>query len=265
MYSKTKLIYKYLKYRLGASNGKGHGTHSPFVFKFIKDVLNDDRHFYAYDEIENLRKQLLKNKQQVSVKDFGEVSGKGVQKIKSINQVAALAVTPKKYAQLLFKIADYYKVNTVLELGTSLGITTSYLASANHNAKVITIEGAEVIADIAHQNFISLNKNNIDLVQGDFDETLPSLLKKITTLDLIYIDGNHRYQPAINYFNLLLPHCHNSTIMVFNDIHGSEEMEQVWNEIRQNNVVTISIDLFGIGLVFFRKEQKQKEHFAIRF
>lgn len=265
MYSKSKLIYKYLQYWLSASNGKGHGVHSPFVFKFIKDVLIDDRYFYAYDAIENLRSQLLTDKTQVIINDFGAGSRTGLQQKRMIGQIASSSLKPKKYAQLLFRIADYYKAKNILELGTSLGITTSYLASANESASIITMEGADAIANIAQQNFINLNKNNIEIIRGDFDETLPSLLKKINALDLIYVDGNHRYKPTLNYLNLLLPHCHDNTIMIFDDIHWSAEMEQAWDEIKQNNVVTLSIDLFGIGLIFFRKENKQKEHFTIRF
>jgi len=164
MYSSAQLAAKYLVYFLTASNGKGHGVHSPFVFDFITNVLNDNRHFYAYDDIENLRQKLYSNKTVLTIEDFGAGSSVSKSNQRKISDIARSALKPKKYSQLMFRMVDFYKVNTIVELGTSLGITTSYLASGNLLGTVYTFEGAAQVAQVARANFeeLSLKKYSSD-------------------------------------------------------------------------------------------------------
>jgi predicted O-methyltransferase YrrM len=265
MYSAFQLGIRYLKYYLTASNGKGHGVHSPFVFDFITKVLNDDREFYAYRQIENLRKMMQYNETSVVVEDLGAGSRVAKSSERKVKEIARGSLKPKKYGQLLFRMADYYAAETILELGTSLGITTAYLASARNGSRVITLEGAEAIATQAIANFNSLQLRNIELIKGDFDDTLSAAIKALQRVDLAFIDGNHAYKPTVNYYRQLLPSLHDDSILVFDDIHWSREMEKAWDEIRNDERVTLSIDLFFIGVVFFRKENKVKQHFTIRF
>ena len=265
MYSKFQLAKKYLHYYLAASNGKGHGTHSPFVFDFIANVLNDKRDFYAYGQIEDLRKQLLHDEAIVEITDFGAGSASSTSNQRRICDIAKHAAKNKKFAQLLFRIANYYQPKTVLELGTSLGISSAYFAAANPHAKVITIEGSPEIAAIADQNFEKLDIKNIHIVTGKFDDVLPDILKTIGELDLCFIDGNHRKEPTIKYFNELTQYSQENSILIFDDIHWSREMEEAWNIIKASDRVSLTIDLFFIGLVFFRKDFKVKQDFIIRF
>jgi len=265
VYSKRQLLQKYLHYYLTASNGKGHGIHSPFVFDFIKDVLNDKRNFYAYSQIENLREQLLNNKTIIEVEDFGAGSVVSKTKERSVSDIVKHAAKNKKLAQLLFRIADYYQPKNMIELGTSLGISSAYLASASPKAKLFTIEGSSEIAKIADKNFQSLALKNIRLETGNFDNVLPGILKNISKIDLAFIDGNHRKESTVNYFSQLLEHSSTPSIFIFDDIHWSEEMEQAWEIIKKNDRVTLTIDLFFIGLVFLKEDFKAKQHFTIRF
>ena len=265
MYSSFQLAYKYLNYYLTASNGKGHGTHSPFVFEFITKVLNDANNYPAYKGVEELREKLLLDNSVLTIEDFGAGSSVSKSNQRTIASIAKNAAKPKKFGQLLYRMIQYYKPEQVLELGTSLGITTSYLASANPNAGVFTLEGSEEIAGAASKNFQSSGLNNIELITGNFDETLASTIKRFSSVDFSFIDGNHRYQPTINYFNQILNKTHNNSVLIFDDIHWSKEMEQAWDEIKHHTAVTCTIDLFFIGLVFFRSEIKEKQHFKIRF
>jgi predicted O-methyltransferase YrrM len=168
-------------------------------------------------------------------------------------------------AQLLFRIVNCYQPQTILELGTSLGISTAYMAMANPQARMITAEGSAAIAAQAKRNFQSLQCNNIKQVTGNFDDTLPGILAANPQPDLAFIDGNHRYEPTVRYFNQLLPHLHTNSILIFDDIHWSKEMEQAWEAVKENQSVMLSIDLFFIGLVFFNDQFKVKQHFTIRF
>ncbi|XVJ66185.1 MAG: class I SAM-dependent methyltransferase [Lacibacter sp.] len=263
MYSSFQLAAKYLRYYFMAANGKGHGIHSPFVFNLVTQVLNDKTNYPEYKRIEEQRSLLLGNESIIEVDDFGAGSVKGLKKQRVVQQIAASSLKPRKYAQLLYRLVKYFESKEVLELGTSLGITTSYLASAAKQSQVTTLEGAASIAALAQQTFDTLQLKNIKTVTGNFDETLQAVAAK--NYDFIFVDGNHRKEPTLRYFNQLIPCVHNNTVMVFDDIHWSKEMEEVWEEIKSHSSVTLTIDLFFIGLVFFRTEQKEKEHFMIRF
>ncbi len=265
MYSPFQLGARYLKYYLNAFNSKGHGMHSPFVFEFITKVLNDDRHFYAYESIEQIRQFLLLDQKELVIEDFGAGSRVKKENTRKISDIAKSSLKPKKFGQLLFRIVDHYSPANIVELGTSLGITTAYLASAKEGTKVTTMEGAKTVAAVARQNFEKLHLANISLVEGNFDETLPSVVDRLKSIDLAFVDGNHRYEPTVRYYRELLPAVHEYSVLIFDDIHWSKEMEQAWDTIKTDDAVTLTIDLFFIGLVFFRKEQKEKQHFSIRF
>jgi len=239
--------------------------HSPFVFDFIVNVLNDARDFYAYNEIEKLRSILLRDERMITVEDFGAGSKKNKTRERVVASIAASSLKPEKFSKLLFRIVNYYQCQTVIELGTSLGITTAYLAAANANASVITMEGSQAIAAIARENFESLQINNIQQVTGNFDDTLSQVLTTVDRVDLAFIDGNHQYQPTVNYFNQLLAKSHEHTIIILDDIHWSKEMEEAWQYVQQHESVTATIDLFFIGIVVLRKDFKVKQHFCIRF
>ena len=183
-----------------SSNGKGHGIHSPFVYSFIQEVLNKQVPADKFDSIEQYRKQLLQDKGMVNVWDRGAGSRQSVDNMRSIKQIAKVALKPKKYSLLLHKIIANYKPDEILEMGTSLGITTCYLAAANKHAKVVTMEGSPSVAIIAKKTFSTLGYRNVNIMEGDFDETLPAYLKSVDQLGIVYVDGNHRYAPTINYF-----------------------------------------------------------------
>jgi len=265
MYSPLQLAARYAKYYITASNSKGHGMHSPFVFSFITQVMKDDRAFYAYRSIENLRQLQLIDQQVLLIQDFGAGSRVRKENTRKVCDIARSSLKPKKFGQLLFRIVDQYSPANILELGTSLGITTAYMAAANEQSKVVTMEGAATVAAVAKKNFAKLGLQNIRLVEGNFDETLAATVQQMGRIDLAFVDGNHRYEPTLRYFREILPAMHEYSILIFDDIHWSKEMEQAWAEIQQDPAVTLSIDLFFIGLVFFRKEQKVKQHFTIRF
>lgn len=265
MYSPLQLGVKYLKNWITAFNGKGHGMHSPFVFEFITKVLNDKTSYPEYGKVEGLRNQLLKDDTVLNVEDFGAGSGIDKKNKRSISSIAKNAAKPKKFGQLLFRMVKYYKPNAILELGTSLGITTSYLSLAKPDARLITMEGSKEIAEVAKKNFETLEIRNIEIIEGNFDNTLSSLITHLSSVDFAFIDGNHRKEPTVRYFQQLLTKINNDSILVFDDIHWSSEMEAAWETIKNNAAVTCSIDLFFIGIVFFRKEFKEKQHFIIRF
>ena len=150
-------------------------------------------------------------------------------------------------------------MKNALELGTSLGIGTSALALGSQH--VTTLEGCPETARIAKQYFEQFKLSNIQLIQGDFEESINQLKD---TFDLIYIDGNHQEVATLRYFEQLISLSHNDTLFIFDDIHWSKGMENAWQTIYNDKRVTVSIDTFQWGIVSLRNEQ-QKDHFVIRF
>ncbi len=265
MYSSIELATKFIKYYLWASNGKGHGIHSPFVYDFIHSVLRDQGNSKPPLQLEVLRKKLLSDQRTVTRQDLGAGSRKKFSEKDQVARIAATALKNKKYAQLMYRLVTYYHPNMMIELGTSLGLTTAYLAKANENATIFTLEGNPSIAAIARENFELMGLNNIRLKEGHFDQTLPDILKDAAQIDLAYIDGNHTYAATIRYFEMMVSCSHSDTILVFDDIHWSAEMETAWEEITHHPAVSYTIDVFFMGFVFFKKEFKVKQQFSIRF
>lgn len=255
-----KLLFglKYLSYLLTAKSA--YGIHSPFVFSLYNEVIRKKGNYYSFDKIEYQRKKFLASQKTINVVDFGTgKSGK-----KTIREIALRSLKSKKYGQLLFRLVYYLKPSIILELGTSFGITTCYLASANSNASVITIEGCAETVGEAKKGFSELLFKNIQVETGDFDTVLPSIISRLPSVDFVFVDGNHKKKPTLNYFHQLMSRAHNNSVFVFDDIHWSSEMEEAWTQIKKHSEVTLTIDLFFLGLVFFRKEQA-KEHFTLRF
>jgi predicted O-methyltransferase YrrM len=264
-YNTFTLIYKYISYLWKASNGRGHGVHSPFVYAFIKNVLNTKSKGENVDAIELYRQQLLKNQKEIAILDLGAGADTKGNKSRTIAQIAKGALKPKKYSTLLSRIVANYQPREVLEMGTSLGITTCYLAHGVPNASVVTMEGAPTVAQEALTTFKNLGYQNIQLIEGNFDQSLPNYLQNVSTIGIAYVDGNHRYTPTMQYFNLLLAKSDEHSIFIFDDIHWSSEMEKAWAEIKADARISLTIDLFYIGIVFLRKGNKEKENFTIKF
>lgn len=239
--------------------------HSPFVFDFILNVLNNKCGYHPPVEIEALRKQLLADHRILVIEDLGAGSRSGTTRERTISSLARTALKPEKYASVLFRLVKHYQPATIIELGTSLGLTTAYLSKANPEADIATIEGSKAVAAEAGKNLCQLQCNSVQLYEGNFDQVLPVLLEKLPKTDLAYIDGNHRYEPTINYFHQFLEHSHEDTILIFDDIHWSREMEKAWEEIKTNPSVTCSIDIFFLGFVFFKSGFRVKQDFQIRF
>ena len=265
MYNSFQLASKYFSYILESKNGKGHGIHSPFVFDFVKNILNDKRHYYSFDHIERLREELRRDNRKVSMDDQGAGSISTKEDTRTISSIVSHAAKSPTIGRLLFRMISYYKPVTVLELGTSLGISAAYMASANLSLRLITIEANRELSEIAQQNMHYLSLKNVCVRNGGFDELLQPVLNDVNKVDCAFIDGNHRLEPTLRYFHQIIPFTDNNSFLIFDDIHWSREMEDAWAEIKIHPSVTCSIDLFFIGIVFFRKEFQIPRHFIIRY
>lgn len=253
-------FYKFIRHFFSARNTKGFGVHSPFMFQFIQSVLSERHYFYVFSEIEALRHKLKKDKTTLSITDYGT----GINRESSVAEIANKSLQSAKYGQLLFRIIRYFKAVNVLELGTSLGITTSYLASSSMSIKCVSLEGCPQIARTAEQNFKKLELKNIELIIGNIDATLQDIVSKTEKLDVIFFDANHQSEAVIRYFEMCLPKVHNDTIIIVDDIYWSKDMEKAWQAIKTHSKVTSTVDIFQMGIVFFNSHL-HKKHYKLHY
>lgn len=255
-------IADYLKHRFTANTR--HGTHSPFVYQLADEVIYNFSANTDYESIEYQRKKLFADHSNITVTDLGAGSHLNKNRTKEVSQIAKNALKSPRLAQLIYRLAKYARPKNIIELGTCLGITTAYLAKACATAKITTIEGCPETANVAKQNFEDLGLRNISLEVGNFDDILPEVIAKHPSLDFVYVDGNHRKEATLTYFKWFLPKLTENAIVIFDDIYWSKGMKEAWIEIKNNSQVTLTIDLFWIGLVFFKKGQA-KQHFKLKF
>ena len=260
--SKLKFLLNYTKYRFKADNA--HDIHSPFIFDLYNDVICDETPFYAYDEIESIRAKLFLTEMVIAIDDHGAGSKVNKLNTRKIKDIARNTVKTPKYGQLLFRLINRFKPVSILELGTSLGISTLYLAAPSKKINVTTVEGCQNTAKVAQINFDKIGFNNIELVNDTFDNYLPEYLNKGNPLDFVFFDGNHQKEATINYFNSCVEKAHSQTVFIFDDIHWSEGMNMAWEEIKKHPKVTSTIDLYFMGIMFFNPDLS-KEDFVLKF
>jgi len=254
-------IKAYLKFLWHSKNE--HAVHSPFVFSLITKCFYDKKTKPEYAILQQYRNALLENKNTIEVTDFGAGSRVFKSNKRVVAQIAKTAGISPKRARLLYRIVNYFEPSSILEIGTSLGLTTSALALGNPKASIVTLEGCPSTMAIAKNQLQLANISNVEYITGEFSEYLTTHYSQPTTHDLIYFDGNHSKQATLDYFELLLPTITNDSVWIFDDIHWSAEMEAAWETIKKHPKVSVTIDTFQWGLVFFRREQP-KEHFIIR-
>jgi predicted O-methyltransferase YrrM len=257
-------VIAYLRYLI--NSGSRHSVHSPFVYELVDKVFRNKMDNQAYQDIAKIRRKLLLKTQVIEITDFG--SGANYKqyshRFERVSSIARNSSVTDKYGRLLYRLVGYFKPQTIIELGTSLGISTLYMALANPDASVFTVEGCTTKSEQAASNFSALLVSNVEQHIGHFDLILPDLVKQTGKLDFAFIDGNHTYEATIANFDILMSIADNDTVFVFDDIHWSADMQKAWNVIIDHERVTVSIDLFRFGLVFLKKELS-KQKFVIRF
>jgi predicted O-methyltransferase YrrM len=239
-----------------------HSVHSPFVFNLITKCFHKKCTIADLNTFLNYKKELSLNTSILEVTDFGAGSRIFSSNKRKVSKIAKHVGISNKRARLLINIIQYFKPGSILEIGTSLGLSTAALASSNKNSKITTREGCKETSSIAKNMFEKYHFNNVKLLTGSFDTTLPKIFKN-TIYDFIYFDGNHTRKATLEYFESSLSSINNNSVLLFDDIHWNKEMEQAWEEIKNHPQVTVTIDTYQWGFVFFRKEQ-EKEHFTIR-
>lgn len=247
-------------------SGNRYRVHSPFLFTLTNEALRKRRLPAETRPLEEIRKECLKSKEIIRKTDYGETDKQKAPRAYPVTvvHIARTSLTPPRNAGRLYRLARFMKPSNILEIGTSLGITTAYLAIAVPAARIMTLEGCPELSMKAKTHFSRLGIKNIELLEGRFEDSLPVALDRLGRVDLVYIDGNHCREAMLKYYDQCLAHAGNETIMIFDDIHYSPGMEEAWNILREKEEVRVSLDLFTSGWLIFRKESS-KQHFRLRY
>ena len=292
-------VSSWLKHQLTARNTGGHGVHSPYLFEWVRMVMSDKNTYYVWDEIEEIRQEMLKDTRELEFVDYGSggplptspSKGRSAN-IRRVCDIAKGSLARRKEAQLLARLVGWLgrplltspsrggigdeasedrKGLTIVELGTSLGVTTAYLAAMDSRNKVVTYEGCPAVAEVARANWEKLGLSNIACVVGEITvdslqftvDSLQLAVDRLSGIDVAFIDANHTYEATLTYFNALASRVHEKSVVVVDDIHYNEDMEKAWKAICADERVTTTMDLYRMGLVFFDKHYWRK-HYKMR-
>lgn len=247
----------YISYWLDAVDE--HSLHSPFLFNLMMRVIRVPPVYH--EPLERLRQELMRDQNEIHVNDLG--TGANLHpRGRRISTIAKRSLSPARFSCLYQRLISYFRCSTVVELGTSLGINTLYLAQSP-GARVYTFEGAESIAAVAHANFDRMQMRNITLIQGDIGVTLESFAAESPRVDFAFMDANHTLPATMKYFDHLLPVLHEESVLVLDDIHLTAEMERAWLAVQQHERVRATADLYRCGIAFFTPSL-DKQHVVLK-
>ena len=253
-------IKKYLGYHLTSSHRRGHGIHSPFVFDLIQKVFRNKTAPDVVLDIEKVRKTLMRENRVIRVKDLGAGSKKMKSNLRRISDIARFSSVPSKYGRLLTNMATVFGDTGILELGTSLGLSTMYLAAGQKDGKVYTIEGCPETLSVASGNFSHCGFTGIKTMSGSFDEMIPVFAEEKIIPGIIFVDGDHRKESVIRYYEKVKQFSGENSVIILDDIHISSEMGEAWKEIKMDSSISITIDIHRFGIVFFRKGMTRTDY-----
>lgn len=257
-------IFKFLEYLINSGHSRGHGIHSPFIFDLVSRVLRNKSNTQVVLRIEKIRKNLLSDRRIISMNDLGAGSEEYRSNQRVVSEIARKSAVPEKYGILLSNLASEFGKDSMLELGTSLGISSMYLVAGSKTGRLYTIEGCTECAAIAAENFSEGNFGNIVQHTGSFGSVLPDLLKTGINPGLVFIDGNHRKEPVLEYFSMISSSAPEGAVFVFDDIHWSKEMSEAWEIIKGMDKVTATIDIFRMGIALTQRNITGK-HYVLRY
>lgn len=247
----------YLKHFVLAKRN-GHGIHSPFAYRLCEEVFYNNELFHDFEELSGIRGELLENETILEIQDFGAGSKTFRTNNRKVKDIALKGISSEHQSELLYRLMNFLNCRNALELGTSLGLNTLYLAKVRKDATIISIEGSRALYEFAGGLSKKNEVNNIRFLNGTFEKALPEVLAGLAQLDLLYIDGNHTYEATLDYFHQALLKKHSGSVFIFDDIYWSPGMTKAWEEVKKHSSVKLSIDTFHFGMLFFKEEIKEK-------
>jgi len=264
VFFEIKKLGQFLQYQFSAKSSKGHGIHSPFMYELVRDIFGDHTVYTELEAIEKIRDQLVRSQETIHYQDLGAGSRYESDQVRKVSTIAKRMSTRPKYGRLLFFLGKKFEPEHIVELGTGLGIGTCYLALSNPGSNVYTLESSTPLRELARAHFTKLGAKNVHMVPGEFYPALDTIKKTVPRFDLVFFDGNHRLESTLDYYNQCLENAHENSIFIFDDIRWSRGMEKAWDIIKNHDRVRVTMDVFQMGVVFFRKALS-RQHYMIRY
>ena len=255
---------KYITYIFIARHKKGHGIHSPFLYDLIINTFNNSFQYETYSRIEKLRKIIRTDRQNYIYTNYRPSQNVYTRHPRKVSDVVKKTAISPKHARLIFRLINKFNPNVSLELGTGVGVTTAYIASAKKHNIVYTVDKNNELTDYARHNLQYLDIENVRIINDTFEEAIKKIIRLNKKIDFLLIDGNHTKTATITYLSQMYSLFHNDTIIIIHDIHWSPEMESAWKTIINNPDIKLAIDLFFMGIIFFKSELN-KQNFVIKF
>lgn len=254
--------------RLFCRQDEASRTLANAIIETIHNKLTTEETIWV-EKIETLRKELNLSTDEITMPDYGggAADQEECAETRIVGQMCLTSSKPYLWTIFLLKLIRKFRPSVCLELGTCMGISASYQAAGlkmNSRGKMITLEGARSLAEIAQKNFQALGLDNIDLVVGRFQDTLDDVLKEHGPIDYAFIDGHHQEEATIAYFEQILPFLSERALLIFDDISWSEGMERAWSSIEANENIALSIDLRNMGICILEKGSTKKQSFRFR-
>jgi len=256
----THQVISYLKYYSRAKTI--YSVHSPFMYEIIKELVQNKKGYYAFIEIEQLKRRLSIDQKQINLQDLGAGSKTRQSNQKTVSEILKTSVSSDQKCKILFHLSRVLKPRLSLELGTSLGISAMSIAQGDPQMTLHTIEGDPELRNIAQSHFQS-KKLKIISHQGSFDEILPNLLADVHKIDFVFIDGNHTYESTIRYHQMIKPKLSENAVILYDDIYWSKGMTDAWLDLKADPDFQFSLDLFNFGILFKRADEVKKQDFTI--
>ena len=238
-----------------------HSIQTPFAFELYSRLKNEIKKSELKPEIEQIRHQLQGDHSTVLGEDYGTGSERS-HRGRDISGIAKTGISTQKRCLIYQAIMRIFNPAISFELGTSLGVSTAYLASSSSAGKIHTFEGNAELSKIARRNFSELGLGKINMVEGNIDDTLPKILKEIESLDMCVIDANHRGRALMHYVDLLINKMDTTGLILVDDIRWSKDMYHAWKIIACRNEVTLSLEFMDFGLLLFKKNIT-KQHYVL--
>lgn len=254
IWRKGALLYRGLRYR------RGYGVHSPFVFNLITKVIEEKCSYYSFYDIELLRRELYYREDKLPCPDR---SHPGRMKYRQIGEIVYCEAIKPSHGKLLFRLANYFKSQRILQIGPNVGISTLYLTSYAKEVRCIALENVPQFAEIARQVFERAGKH-IDLRVGSYASLLPQALRDLGEVDLVYFNTLYEQQHTEALFESCLPYVGDWTLFVFEGIKSSQRMRAFWDAVCARPEVTVTIDLYTMGIVFFNPKL-HKQNYIVYF
>ena len=242
-----------------------HAAHSPFLYNFINAVFGKTT---AEDSLQiclQEKMKLFRDNSELKVTDYGTGSKCGSEYMSSVCKQAKRSLKSKSEVQYLYQFASYYKPALIVEMGTSFGISTMAMSMALPNSVILSFEGCPETAQRAKKMFKKRNIHNISIIIGNIDEVFEGALPNEKTFDLAIVDANHTYEHTLKYFFMLKSMRNSKSVIIFDDIHWSKDINNAWNEIKADKDVQLSVETWNYGFVFFNPDLSKQDFILRKF